>query len=222
MSDPLLVSVQVGAVATHGSFEAVDPLDKRWTTGFFKSPVVGPVAASWLGLFGDEQADPRFHGGPDKAVLAYSEDHFADWRKLPELAALAGGGFGENLTIRGQSEADVCIGDVWRVGSVLLEITQPRQPCFKLGRRWRKPNLPKRVIALGRTGWYFRVKEEGLLEAGQRMTLESRPQPKWTIAEANRLMYDKRPLESRLREFIALPELSQAWKDELGERIAGD
>jgi MOSC domain-containing protein YiiM len=115
----------------------------------------------------------------------------------------------------------VCIGDTYRVGEVLLEVTQPRQPCFKLGRRWRRPDLPKQVIANGRTGWYFRVLEEGRLQAGQEVALERRRHPRWTIAEANRVMYEKRGSEQRLRELIAVPELSEAWKDELGQRVAG-
>jgi len=216
-----LISVQVGAVQTHGAYDAANPLDKRWTTGFFKAPTRGPVVVRWLGLAGDEQADPRFHGGRDKAVLAYSADHFPEWKKDPDLGALSGGGFGENLTVAGQTEADVCVGDAWRIGDVLLEVTQPRQPCWKLGRRWRRPDLPKQVIAQGWTGWYFRVLEEGTVEAGLTLTLERRVHPAWTIAEANCVMYDKRATAARLRELTSLPELSQAWKDELGERAAG-
>jgi len=218
---PTIVSIQVARVATLGEFDAVDPLDRRWTTAFFKTPVEGPVTAGWLGLAGDEQADLQHHGGRDKAILAYSQDHFADWRQEPDLAALSGGGFGENLTVQGLSETTVCIGDDWRVGDVLLEVTQPRQPCWKLGRRWRKPSLVKQVVVTGRTGWYLRVLEEGPLEAGMTMTLERRPHPEWTIAAANGVMYDRRLPADRIRGLIALPELSDAWKNELGERVMG-
>jgi MOSC domain-containing protein YiiM len=216
---PTLVSIQVALAETFGEYDAVDPLDRRWTTAFFKKPVDGPVMAGWLGLTGDSQADVRHHGGRDKAVLAYSADHYADWRKDPALAAVAGGGFGENLTVTGISEPTVCIGDAWRVGDVLFEVTQPRQPCWKLGRRWRKPELVKQVVANGRTGWYLRVLEEGMIEAGMSMTLERRPHPEWTIAAAHEVMYDRRIPADRIRELIALPELSDAWKNELGERV---
>jgi MOSC domain-containing protein YiiM len=216
-----LVSIQVALAETYGEYDAENPLDRRWTTAFFKKPVDGPVMAGWLGLSGDSQADARHHGGRDKAVLAYSGDHYADWRRDPDLAAMSGGGFGENLTVSGASEATVCIGDAWRVGDVLFEVTQPRQPCWKLGRRWRKPELVKQVVANGRTGWYLRVLDEGVIEAGMAVTFELRPHPEWTIAAANAVMYDKRLPAERIRELIALPELSEAWKDELGERVMG-
>ena len=218
---PNLVSIQVALAETYGEFDAVHPLDRRWTTAFFKKPVDGPVVAGWLGLAGDSQADVRHHGGRDKAVLAYAGDHYADWRQVPGLEEITGGGFGENLTVSGVSEATVCIGDAWRVGDVLLEVTQPRQPCFKLGRRWRTPELVKQVLGNGRTGWYLRVLEEGPIEAGMTMTLERRPHPEWTIAAAHNVMYDRRLPAERIRALISLPELSQAWKDELGERVTG-
>ncbi len=187
--------------------------------GVFQKPVDGPVQTGWLGLQGDSQADVKHHGGRDKAILAYSADHFAGWRADPELAALSGGGFGENLTLSGLTEPDVCIGDAWRAGDVLLEVSQPRQPCWKLGRRWRKPEMVKQVVQNGQTGWYLRVLEEGLLEAGFSLQLERRPHPDWSIAAANRVMYDRKTPADRIRALIALPELSDAWKDELGERV---
>lgn len=219
-ADIRLLSVQVGTIETLGEFDAPDPLDRKWTTAFFKRPVAGTVAVGWLGMAGDAQADRRYHGGPDKAVLAYSADHFDTWRMDTGREDISGGAFGENLTVTGQSEADVCIGDAWRIGDVLLEVTQPRQPCWKLGRRWRLPELPKRVIARGWTGWYFRVLEEGTLKAGEQLQLERRAHPDWTILAANRVMYARRDSDiAAVRDLISLPELSQAWKDELGERV---
>jgi MOSC domain-containing protein YiiM len=218
---PTIVSIQVALAETFGEYDATHPLDRRWTTAFFKKPVEGPVVAGWLGLAGDAQADLRHHGGRDKAILAYSADHYADWRRDPDLADISGGGFGENLTVSGISEGTVCIGDAWRIGDVLVEVTQPRQPCFKLGRRWRRPELVKQVVANGRTGWYLRVLEEGTIEAGMSMALERRPHPEWTIAAAHAVMYDRQIPADRIRELIALPELSEAWKDELGERVMG-
>jgi MOSC domain-containing protein YiiM len=214
-----LLSVQVSQVKTYGEYDAVDPLDQRWTTGFFKETVSGATDVSWLGLNGDAQADLRFHGGRDKAVLAYSADHLPDWRRDPDFESMSGGAFGENLTVTGCAERDVCIGDRWRLGTTLLEVTQPRQPCWKLGRRWRRPDLTKKVAVSGRTGWYLRVIEPGSLEAGQTITVVERPHPQWTIAEANRLMYRKGADADELRALIALPQLSRAWKDELGERV---
>ncbi|MBX3444194.1 MAG: MOSC domain-containing protein [Planctomyces sp.] len=216
-----LVSVQVGAVQTLGAYDAVDPFEKRWTTGIFKQSVAGDVAVHRLGLEGDGQADPRFHGGPDKAVLAYSADHFPEWSDRLGPEPVTGGAFGENLTISGLIEDQVCIGDECRIGDVVLQVTQPRQPCSKLARRWRQRDLPKWVIASGRTGWYFRVLQEGVLRAGLPVERIARPHPDWTITAANRVMYAKRLPAEDIRPLIALPELSQAWKDELGERALG-
>ena len=176
-------------------------------------------SVNWLGLVGDSQADLRFHGGRNKAVLVYSGDHYPDWRSELGIAEMGPGGFGENLTVAGADERSVCIGDHWRIANVLFEVSQPRQPCWKLGRRWRRPDLPKRTVVSGRTGWYCRVLEEGELDAGLAMTLERRPHPEWTIVAANRVMYTKQADSEVIRALIGLPELSSEWKDELGERV---
>ncbi len=218
---PQLISIQVALAETYGEYDSRDPQQRRWTTAIFKKPVAGPVQAGWLGLAGDSQADARHHGGRDKAILAYSADHFPAWRQHPLLTGMTGGGFGENLTISGLTEEGVCIGDGWRIGDVLVEVTQPRQPCWKLARRWQAPDLVKQVVANGYTGWYLRVLEEGVLQAGQEVTLEHRRHPEWTIAAANAVMYDKRMPQESIRSLIALPELSEAWKDELSERVMG-
>jgi MOSC domain-containing protein YiiM len=217
---PHLQSIQVGRPRSYGSEDASDPMDKLWTTGFFKEQIGGAVFVTKTNLIGDGQADLRFHGGLDKAVLAYSADHYAAWQSELECD-IPPGAFGENLTIAGVTERDVCIGDVWSLGDVLLQVSQPRQPCWKLARRWRIKDLTARVVENGRTGWYFRVIEEGLIEAGQDLQLTSRPRPTWTVARASYLMHhDKRNYEAAA-ELASLPELSRSWKKELNERAEG-
>ena len=175
-----ILSIQIGKPRQQ---VATDPHDKPWTTGFFKQPVGGPVWVGRLNIEGDGQADLENHGGPDKAVLAYSADHFADWiaelgQQVPDAKSDSlCGSFGENLSIAGLTETDVCIGDIWQAGDVRFQISQPRQPCWKLGRRWRRADLPKRVVQSGRTGWYLRVLDEGTLSPGDELTLLERPQP---------------------------------------------
>jgi len=216
----VLASIQVGRVAWHGTPGATDPHDRVWSTGFFKSPVAGPVRVGFTNLDGDEQADLRVHGGPEKAVLAYSADHYPAWRAELALPDLPFGAFGENLTVAGLTEADVCVGDVWRVGGAVLAVTQPRQPCWKLARRWRLTDLPGRVVKTGRTGWYFRVVEEGVIDAGQPLERLDRPNTAWSVARANRVMYQLRGDAGAAAELAAVSGLSESWRFEMLERAS--
>lgn len=215
MSQVQLKSIQVGLPRTFGRRGADDPMDRQWTTGFFKQPVPGAVQVGSTNIDGDGQADLSVHGGVDKAVLAYSADHYEAWKSLLNLGELEYGAFGENLTLANITESEVCIGDVFQSGEVLLEVTQPRQPCWKLARRWRMATLPKLVIQTGRSGWYFRVLREGLVNAGLVMTLEERRHPQWTIERANSAMYSKTRNPDQRRMLADLPELSASWRAEL-------
>jgi MOSC domain-containing protein YiiM len=185
----VLMSVQVGMPRWHGTPGSADPFDKPWSSGFFKDPVAGPVRVGFTNLDGDGQADLVNHGGPEKAVLAHPADHYPAWRAELRLPDLPFGAFGENLTIAGTTEADVCIGDLWRIGTALLAVTQPRQPCWKMARRWRIKDLPARVIETGRSGWYYRVLEEGVVEAGAACERVERPNPEWSVLRAHRVMF---------------------------------
>lgn len=135
-------------------------------TGIFKQPVAGPVRAGRTNLEGDGQADLENHGGEHMAVYAYSADHYAWWRQQLGRDELAHGSFGENLTIEGLDESQVCLGDEWRIGGARFAVTQPRVPCFKLGLRLGDPKVPKRFAKSLRTGCYLMVLEEGAVEAG--------------------------------------------------------
>ena len=129
---PSLLSVQVGMPTVLGVVGSTDPANRPWTTGFIKGPVAGPVWAGSLNLTGDGQADRTNHGGPDKAVCVYPADHYEFWRHDLGLPDIPLGAFGENFTVAGLGEADVCIGDVWAVGDAVFQVSQPRQPCWKL------------------------------------------------------------------------------------------
>ena len=215
---PRIASVQVSKVRSLGTPGAPDAMDRPWTTGFFKEPVAGAVPVGTLGVAGDEQADRANHGGPDKAVLAYSAEHYPEWRTELEHPELPYGAFGENLTVDGLAEADVCIGDRWRAGEVEFEVTQPRQPCWKLARRWRVKSLPATVIRTGRTGWYLRVLHGGMLESGLELELVARPNPEWTIRRANGVMYSEKDDAAASLELAEVPGLSASWRDGLRTR----
>jgi|SRR5579859_794425 len=198
--------------------EAPDPAGNAWTTGFFKTPVSGHVWLARENLAGDGQGDTRNHGGPDKAVLAYAAAHYPVWRAELAWPGLPHGAFAENLTIEGLDEAAVCIGDVFEIGEALVQVSQPRQPCWKISARWRRPDLTARVEASGRTGWYLRVLREGNLAAGDAVTLLERPHPAWSAARATRIMRRRDDLDGAAA-LAALPELAISWHAALTRRL---
>jgi len=196
----------------------MDTHDTPWTTGFFKTPVSGSIFLSKINLEGDRQADLINHGGIDKAVLGYSADHYPKWRSELQLPEMPFGAFGENLTITGLNEELACIGDIFHIGPVKLQVSQPRQPCWKLARRWRMHELTGLVIRNGRSGWYFRVLEEGSIEARMPVMLVERPNPDWTVARANHILHHMKMDLAATLELAAVPELADSWVEELRER----
>jgi len=218
VSDAVLCSIQVGTPKSYGFDGAVDAHDRPWTTGFFKTLVEGPVFVGTTNLAGDGQADLQNHGGVDKAVLAYSAEHYPKWRQELRLPEMPFGAFGENLTIAGLSEHSVCIGDIVRVGTATFEVSQPRQPCWKLARRWRMHELVRLVVHSGRSGWYLRVLEEGSIEARMPVTLLERPNPAWSIARANEILHHRRTDLPLTLELADVQGLADSWVGELRER----
>lgn len=201
-----LVSIQVARPQTFGDDEG------EWTTGFFKQPISGAVFVTETNIEGDGQADLQHHGGVDKAVLAYAASHYPTWST--ELGVqMHHGAFGENLTIDGLDERTVCVGDQWEIGNVILEVSQPRQPCWKLGRRWNNKLLPKLVVQNGRSGWYFRVLQVGSIQSSVDVLLLDRPHPAWTIKRANDVFY--RGAADEQAALASVAKLSDAWKKEL-------
>jgi len=215
MGTPQLQSIQIGHCRSFGTTS-----QKPWESAIIKKTVAGPVEVGLEGIEGDQQFDRVNHGGPDKALLAYSADHFADWETEfsdSEQAPSIGGAFGENLTVESQVEGDVCVGDVWQFGGCRFQISQPRQPCWKLSRRWNLDTLSVRVQNTGRTGWYFRVVETGSLAAGVAIELVERPFPMWTITKANEVMYQNKDAAVDL-ELSRCPALSLSWQQQLSDR----
>jgi MOSC domain-containing protein YiiM len=184
-------------------------------TGIWKHPVSGPVAVRGVNVEGDDQGDRSVHGGPDKAVYAYAREDI-DWWQLELGRELPDGVFGENLTLRGVEPAEALVGERWRIGSVLLEVSEPRFPCWKLGVRFGDPLMLKRFALERRTGTYLRIVEEGTLEAGDRVERISRPEHDLTIAGfAHAYLKDR----SQLRRLL-IPEVSESWRDWVLETAA--
>ena len=190
-------------------------------SGIAKTPVAGPVPVNTLGVEGDEQGDLRVHGGPDKAVHQYAQEHYPLWRTelgaLPVLAAP--GAFGENLASNGMTEQHLCLGDQVRVGSVLLEVSQSRQPCWKLNDRFGVPDMARRVQQSGRTGWYYRVLQAGTLQAGDAITLVARPWPQWSLSRVIEVLYHQ-PFDANVLQALAALPLTPSWRRMVEGRLA--
>jgi MOSC domain-containing protein YiiM len=178
-----------------------------------KTVVSEAVWVGTLGLSGDEQGDLRVHGGPDKAVHHYPHDHYAAWRTDIGAHPLlqAPGAFGENLSSTGLTEADICLGDRFRLGDALVEVSQSRQPCWKLSDRFALSDMARRVQDTGRTGWYYRVLETGRLQAGDRLELQDRPYPQWPLSRIIEVLYQRTLEPQVLAEVLRLP-LVPSWR----------
>ena len=198
--DAIVLSVNVGT-----------PRTTEWggrlvTSGIWKEPVDGPIAVAGVNLAGDDQADRRVHGGPDKAVYAYAVEDYDWWAQ--QLGPLRSGTFGENLTTRGIDLNASTIGDRWRVGSALLEVSQPRSPCFKLGMRMGDESFPGRFGAARRPGCYLRIREAGLVTAGDHIEVERAEPPAIAIGS---LAGDDVEADV-LRRLVEDPRVPDGWR----------
>lgn len=195
-------------------------------SGIDKTAVPGLARVTMVGLDIDEQGDPKHHGGPEKALHHYPRDHYAGWRgDLAEQGAhLAmldqAGAFGENLSTTGLTEADVCIGDRYRLGTALVEVSQARQPCWKLNHRFGFAGMSRAVQGSGRTGWYYRVIEEGEVAAGDHLVLVARPYPQWSLQRLLHVLYVDRLNLDALSEIAELPPLAESWRKLARQRVA--
>ncbi|WP_111735513.1 MOSC domain-containing protein [Roseovarius amoyensis] len=183
-------------------------------SGIGKTAVTHPLRLGPEGFEGDEQADRRVHGGVEKAVHHYPLDHYSDWRaELGDLQALTTpGGFGENISTAGLTEAEVAVGDTFRLGGALIQVSQGRQPCWKLNRRFGVPDMARRVQQTGRTGWYYRVLQTGTVTPWDRLELIDRLAPDWTLRRLWHALYVDRMNLVELEGIAALDVLAEGWR----------
>lgn len=201
----------------------VQPLGNRGhTSGIAKTPMDGPWLITRVGLAGDAQADRKHHGGPEKAVHHYAFDHYDAWRfHIGEHTLLAQpGAFGENISTIGWTEDTVCVGDVFRFGEALLQVSQGRQPCWKLNVRFERGDIAATMQGSGRTGWYYRVLQEGVAQPADRLIHVERPQPAWPLARVLKLLYREKDRYGDLTEMAELPELAEGWRALAARRVA--
>jgi MOSC domain-containing protein YiiM len=212
-----ITSLQVGSAATYWRRDG----DERtqWESGIAKDRFVGSIELGDEGVVGDVQVDRVHHGGVDKAVLLYAAAHYAQWE--PTMGALPWGAFGENITVTGFDEWSVCIGDQFCIGEVLVECTQPRQPCWKLSQRWQRPTLAREVQDNSMTGWYLRVLEPGTVRSTDTIELVARPESQFTVARASDVMHRHAGGVDAARDLLAIPALSASWQATLHSRLEG-
>jgi ferredoxin-NADP reductase/MOSC domain-containing protein YiiM/ferredoxin len=201
------------------------PQDVAWQgrtvrTGIWKRPVTGRIFAGRLNLDGDGQGDLGGHGGEQRALMVYQLESYRYWANYLGRSDLVPGIFGENLTVEGLADTEVCIGDRFRIGSVVVEVSQPRDTCYRLGIRLERPEMPALLVAHRRPGFYFRVIQEGELGAGDRIEKLSDGPERMTVAEIDALLYSaEHPLES-LRRAARIPALSPGWQNSMRKLTA--
>jgi MOSC domain-containing protein YiiM len=201
-----LLSVHIGRVAPLGH--------ERVLSAFGKQIVTGAVFVTPECLEGDEQADHEAHGGPEKAVYGYAVSHYSNWAKeFPTLAdRFVPGAMGENLCITGMNEKAVCVGDVHAIGSALLQVCQPRRPCFKLALRYDNKDLPQAMVRNGYSGWYYRVLRTGMLAAGNPVVLHDRPNPDFAFSRLIEFTNYGRGSKEELRRMAGMSGLASQWQ----------
>nr|WP_273727732.1 MOSC domain-containing protein [Brucella gallinifaecis] len=209
----MIDKILIGAVAPLGPRAAPSGIDKH--------PIEGRVFLGPEGFAGDAQGDRKHHGGVEKAVHHYAYDHYAHWiSTIGNRDVLTKpGAFGENLSTRGMTEKDVAIGDTFRLGHAVLQISQGRQPCWKLNARFETADMAVRVQKSGMTGWYYRVLETGYVELGDELHLIDRISPEWTIQRLWRVLYVDTMNRDELAAMIGLDHLPEGWRNYAQKRL---
>ncbi len=209
-----LISINVGMPKN------VQWADKTVYTGVWKTPVDGPVMARHLNLDGDGQGDLAGHGGEQRAVMVYQTESYDFWKSYLHRDDLEPGHFGENFTVTGLADEDVCVGDRYRIGSAEFEVTQPRVTCFRVGMRLGEPEMPKLLVAEHRPGFYFRVIQEGQVRAGDDIVRTRRGRHALSVVDVDALLYLPDRNIRQLRQIIDVPALSPGWMQSFHDLLA--
>jgi len=192
---------------------------KALTTGIFKKPSLEPVFLGKLNFEGDGQADLVNHGGEDKAVCAYPYEHYAYWEQAINKD-LGNSAFGENLTLQGMLEQDIHIGDIYQVGEAVVQVSQPREPCFKIAKKHGVPDLALQVQNTGYTGYYFRVLQEGWVQPNSEVELIERDGNQISIQFVNNIMHHDKSNKEAIQQILVVEALSDSWRETFMKRLA--
>lgn len=202
---------------------SLKPLGRQGvSSGIDKQPVATSVEVASEGLLGDHQGDRKNHGGPEKAIHHYSRDHYDWWQEHysglnPPLDRA--GRFGENISTRGLDESVVCIGDVFRLGTAVVQVSQGRQPCWRLNARFNEKAMARRVQESARTGWYYRVLKSGKVAPGDSLQLLERPAENWKLQRVLHVLYRDTLNREALSELAELPVLADSWRNLVRRRL---
>lgn len=188
-------------------------------TGIFKEPVSGPVQLRTLNLDGDRQADLTVHGGLYKAVYGYPSEHYPFWRQELPGVNLPWGTFGENFTTTGLLEDELRVGDCFQIGSAMVMVRQPRNPCYKLAAKFQRDDMIERFLVSGRSGFYFSVEQEGTVAADDDFKLLKRNEDGITISEMNRVLVHDRYNQDLLRRAVETAALPEQWREYFSARL---
>jgi len=211
-----LISVNISAI------QKLSFRGKSVRTGIFKQPITGRVKVGRLSVEGDRQADLENHGGVDQAVYAYPVEHYAYWRDVLTRSDLSFGQFGENFTLEGMMEDAVYVGDVFQIGSAVVQITQARTPCYKLGAKMGSAGFPKQFLASRRLGFYLRVVQAGEVAAGDAVIRLHQDDNGLSVAELIEVMYFDQQNPELLARALRVEGLSNGWRAKLAERVGTD
>ncbi len=184
---------------------------KEFITGMCKKPVTMPLKLTKQGFEGDGVGDVKHHGGIDKAVCVYAIENYQYWEKILERK-MPHAAFGENFSVTDMNEEHICIGDVYRAGTAMVQVSQPRQPCSTLAARYGKEDFVKLVVDSGRTGFYLRVLEEGMVKAGDSLFLVEQDPRRVSIAFANKIFHHDRKNLEGIEKVLSVIALSESWR----------
>ena len=193
---------------------------RQVTTAIFKHPVDGPRFVGRINVDGDDQADRVAHGGEHRAVFVYQIESYRYWERELGRDDFTPGQFGENFTVEGLPDDEVCIGDRYRIGAALFEVTQPRVTCYRVGIRMENPAMPTLLVAHHRPGFYFRVLEEGPVQAGDAIAKVADGPERLTVAQVDALLYLPNKSRPLLERALRVPALSEGWQGSFRELLA--
>lgn len=217
-----IISLQVGRAKTYGDAQSKDFLDKEWQSASFKEVSPTPLFAYFKGLDGDEVADKTHHGGVDKAIFANSYENYAHWASFLEQKSLPFGALAENLTITGLDERSVMLGDVHQIGTAILQVSQPRKPCWKISRRWNHKAFTNEIFTSGLTGWYYKVLQEGLISSGDEVTVVKQKSAQISILKANEAFREPEKYKSVLEAILDISSLANSYKESIEKRLKNE
>lgn len=195
------------------------PEKPRFRSAIFKKPVERKVFLDYLGFEGDGVADPVHHGGADKAICVYLKNHYAFWENEFSIK-LSPGAFGENLTVEGLTEKDVCIGDIFKIGEAEVQCSQPRQPCHKLSKIFDRPEIGGKIQETGFSGFYLRVLKQGWVKPGAEIKCVQKEGSGFSVYEVNKLMYHDKKNCEKIQELLQVEALSSEMRESFKKRFS--